>query len=37
MLSELDLKNIKVRFIPASMAYEYYLSGRRMSVELLDL
>lgn len=37
MLSGLGLQNIKVRFLPADMAYEHYLSGRKMDVSILDL
>lgn len=33
MLSGLGLESIKVRLVPASLAYEYYLSGRRMGIE----
>ncbi len=37
MLSNLGLQNIRIRFIPAGMAYEYYLSGRKMNADLLEL
>lgn len=37
MLSNLGLTDIKVRFIPATMAYEHYLSGRKMNITLLRL
>lgn len=37
MLCGLGLQNIKVRFLPADMAYEYYLSGRKMDISLLKL
>ena len=37
MLESLGLQNIKVRFIPAKMAFEYYLTGRKMNIELLKL
>ena len=37
MLSELDLNKIQVRFLPAALAYEYYLSGRKMDIGLLRL
>lgn len=37
MLSNLGLQSIKVRLIPAAMAYEYYLSGRKMDIRLLEL
>lgn len=37
MLSSLGLQNIKVRFLPADMVYDYYLSGRKMDIGLLRL
>lgn len=37
MLSLLGLKNIKVRFIPADMAYDYYLAGDKMDISNLRL
>lgn len=37
MLSSLGLQNIKVRFLPAGMVYEYYLSGKKMEINILDL
>ena len=37
MLEAMGLENIKVRLIPAKMAYEYYLSGRKMNIEMLEL
>lgn len=37
MLRKLGLQNIKVRFLPADMAYEYYLSGRKMDIRILEL
>ena len=37
MLESLGLENIKVRLIPAKIAYEYYLSGRKMNIEMLEL
>ena len=37
MLSKLGLECIKVRFIPAKMAYENYLSGRKLDLSLLKL
>lgn len=37
MLHELGLQNIKVRFLPAAMAYEYYLSGRKIDIKMLKL
>ena len=37
MLSNLGLQNIKVRFIPATMVYDYYLSGQKMDISILEL
>lgn len=37
MLSRLGLHNIKVRFVPVTMAYEYYLSGNKMDITILEL
>lgn len=37
MLSRLGLQNIKVRFIPATIAYEHYLSGHKMDINILEL
>lgn len=37
MFSKLGLEGIKVRFIPAKMAYENYLSGRKLDLSLLKL
>lgn len=37
MLRNLGLQDIKVRFLPATIAYEYYLSGRKMEIEMLHL
>lgn len=37
MLTSLGLQSIKVRFLPAKMAYDYYLSGRKMDPSILDL
>jgi len=37
MLSNLGLQNIKVRFLPAKTVYEYYLSGRKLDVDILTL
>ena len=37
MLSSLGLQNIKVRFLPADMVYDYYLSGKKMDIGLLRL
>lgn len=37
MLSNLGLQDIKIRLIPATMAYDLYLSGSKMDMERLDL
>lgn len=37
MLNNLELQNIKVRFIPATMAYDLYLSERKMNIDNLRL
>lgn len=37
MLSALGLQNIKVRFLPADMVYDHFLSGRKMDIRMLDL
>ena len=37
MLSNLGLRDIKVRLIPASMAFDYYLSGKKMDISMLRL
>lgn len=37
MFSHLELQNIKVRFIPAKIAYEYYLSGEKLNIKILKL
>ena len=37
MLSALKLENIKARFLPAALAYEYSLSGRKMDIKALNL
>ena len=37
MLHALDLQNIKVRFLPADMAYEHYLEGKKMDIAALKL
>lgn len=37
MLSALGLQNIKVRFLPADMVYDHYLSGRKMDIGMLEL
>ena len=37
MLSKIGLQSIKVRFLPAKMAYDSYLSGRKLDISLLRL
>lgn len=37
MLEELGLQNIKIRFIPTSLAYELYLLEKKMNIEILKL
>lgn len=37
MLKDLGLQNIKVRLLPAVLAYEYYLAGRKMDIEMLRI
>lgn len=37
MLSGLGLQSIKVRFVPATIVYEYYLSGRKLDISILGL
>lgn len=37
MLANFGLQDIKIRFIPASMAYDLYLSGRKMDIGILKL
>lgn len=37
MLSTLGLQNIKVRFLPADMVYDHYLSGKKMDISMLEL
>lgn len=37
MLSALGLQNIKVRFLPADMVYDHYLSSRKMDISMLEL
>lgn len=37
ILSALGLQDIKVRFLPAAMVYELYLSGRKMDLTALGL
>ena len=37
MLEALNLENIQIRQLPATMMYEYYLKQRKMDIRLLDL
>ncbi len=37
MLENLGLQNIKVRFVPATMAYDLYLAERKMNIVDLEL
>ena len=37
MFSRLGLDSINVRFLPAAMAYDYYLAGKKLDVSLLNL
>lgn len=37
MLHGLGLQNIEVRFLPADIAYEHYLSGKKLNVAALML
>ena len=37
MLSKLGLESIKVRFLPATIANESYLSGRKIDLSILKL
>ena len=37
ILSKLGLESIKVRFLPATVAYDNYLSGRKFDISLLKL
>jgi hypothetical protein len=37
MFADLKLQDIEVRYIPASVAYEHYLHGRKISVLKLEL
>ena len=37
MISNLGLQDIKIRLIPADMAYDLYLSGRKMDIDTLKL
>lgn len=37
MLENLGLQNIKIRFIPATMAYDLYLTERKINIKTLNL
>lgn len=37
MFSNLGLENIRVRCIPASLAYDFYLSGKKLDINILKL
>ena len=37
MLADFGLQNIKVRFIPARLAYECYISGEKLDINSLSL
>lgn len=37
MLDALGLEKIKVRFLPATMMYDHYVSGTKMKLEMLNL
>ena len=37
MLSDLGLQDIEVRFLPAKMAFDHYLTGKNLDVKLLRL
>ena len=37
ILENLGLQNIKVRLLPAALAYAHYLSGRKMDIDKLNL
>ena len=37
MFFSLGLQDIEVRFLPARIAYEYYLSGKHIDIEMLLL
>ena len=37
MFSNLGLENIRVRCIPASLAYDFYLSGKKLDINMLKL
>jgi hypothetical protein len=37
MMSDLGLQNIQVRFLPAEMAYNAYLAGRKLDIDILEI
>lgn len=37
MFTDLNLQDIEVRYIPARMAYEHYLAGKKIELSILDL
>lgn len=37
MLSGLGLEDIQIRLIPADMLFNFYLSGKKMEIETLEL
>ena len=37
IFSNLGLENIKVRCIPANIAYDYYLLGKKLDINMLKL
>jgi len=37
ILSDLGLQNIKARLLPAKIAYDFYLSGEKMDITILNL
>lgn len=37
MLSQLGLQDIKVRLLPSRIAYEHYLSGRKLDISVMNL
>lgn len=37
MFKELGLQNIKVKLLPARVAYQHYLEGSKMDINKLDL
>ena len=37
ILSNLGLEDIQIRLIPAGMLFDFYLSGKKMEIETLEL